>query len=98
MNIKRAGDTIYELDGFGRNKWYFNIQAAYAKDGNLQPQSVIDKVATLMENAENLRVALIAVMDFIDESPSDPDITDSQAAAYRIMMNLNVEELLNKLK
>jgi hypothetical protein len=97
MNIKRELDTIYELDENDTNKWSFNIQAGYGKNSR-QPQSVIDKVATLMENAENLRVALTAAMDYINESPCDPDITESQFAANKIMINLNVEELLNKLK
>jgi len=98
MNIERSGNTIYELDEDGVNRWSFNIQAGYGLDGYHQPQCVVDKVVTLMENAENLRVALIAAMDFIDESPWDTDITESQTEAYRIMMDLNVEELLNKLK
>jgi len=98
MNIKRAGDTIYELDENDINKWCFNIQPGYTKGGKRQPQLVVDKVATLMENAENLRIALNAAMNFIDESPCDPDITDSQCAAYKILMELNVKELLNKLK
>jgi len=98
MNIKRAGDTIYELDGFGINKWSFNIQAAYAKDGNLQPQSVIDKVATLMENAENLRVALTAAMNIVGDTSCPVPEYDPQWGAYVELMDSGVEELLNKLK
>jgi len=97
MNIKRAGDTIYELDENDVNKWSFNIQAGHGKDGR-QPQSVVDKVATLMENAENLRVALTAAMNIISESRYDSMEYDPQWGAYVELMDSGVEELLNKLK
>jgi hypothetical protein len=102
MNIQREGDTIYELDENDTNKWSFNVQAGYKKRDikghNKYPQSMVDKVSLLMENAENLRVALAAAIEYIDESPCDHDITSDQEEAYYRLKACNAEELLNKLK
>jgi|AntRauTorcE11897_2_1112592.scaffolds.fasta_scaffold00400_35 hypothetical protein len=99
MDIERVGNTIYELDPDGVNRWSFNIQAGYGLDKIVQPQSVIDKVATLMENAENLRVALTAAMDFIEKFSEDVEsYTKNQSLEQCKFDRLNLEELLNKLK
>ena len=60
---------------------------------------MIDKVATLMENAENLRVALTAAMDFIEKFSEDVEsYTKNQSLEQCKFDRLNLEELLNKLK
>jgi hypothetical protein len=81
MNIKRSGNTIYKLD-----EDLIGGLSTFRLDGYHQSQCVVDKVATLMVNAENVRAALTDAMDFIDESPWHTDITESQT--YRIMMDL----------
>jgi hypothetical protein len=99
MNIERSGNTIYELDEDGVNRWSFNIQAGYGIDGYHQPQCVVDKVVTLMENAENLRVALTAAMDFIEKFGQELEsYTKDQSLEQCKFDRLNLEELLNKLK
>jgi hypothetical protein len=56
--IMREGNTVYELDPDGVNKWYFSIQPGTGLDGHRQPITVIEKVATKMAAVDDLIQAL----------------------------------------
>jgi hypothetical protein len=75
-NIEKEGNTIYELDPDGVNKWSFIVQPGCGLDGHMQPQSVIDKVVNKMASVDDLYRALESIsfrlqMDIDDGSRPD---------------------------